>query len=63
MLRKYTSLALIALVLSTSVGFRSANADSKEEKQAHNTEKVKAGISKLGVGNDARVEIKLRDKR
>jgi hypothetical protein len=62
MLRKYTSLVLTALLLSTIVCVRSANADSKEVKQAQLTEKVKVGISKLGVGKDARVEIKLRDK-
>jgi hypothetical protein len=62
MLRKCTSFLLAALLLSTFVCVRSANADSKEEKQAHLMEKVKVGISRLGVGKDARVEIKLRDK-
>ena len=37
------------------------SAASKEEKQARRTEKVRAGILKLGVGTDARVAIKLRD--
>ena len=37
------------------------SAASKEEKQAGRTEKVRAGILKLGVGTDARVAIKLRD--
>jgi hypothetical protein len=39
-----------------------ASATSKEEKLAQHTEKVRAGILKLGVGPDARVAIKLRDK-
>ena len=38
---KYTSLVLTALLLSTIVCVRSANADSKEEKQAQLTEKGK----------------------
>lgn len=37
-------------------------ASSKTEKQTQLIEKVKAGILKLGVGQDARVEVKLRDK-
>jgi hypothetical protein len=39
-----------------------ATAKSKEEKQVQLTQKVRAGISKLGVGRDARVEVKLQDK-
>ena len=62
MLRKLTSLVLTALLFSTMVCVRSANADSKEEKQARFTQKVKAGISKLGVGENARVDVRLRDK-
>jgi len=62
MLRKFTSLVLTALLFSTMVCVRSANADSKEEKQARFTQKVKAGISKLGVGENARVDVRLRDK-
>ena len=38
-----------------------ASASSKEEKLAQRSEKVRAGILKLGVGPDARVAIKLRD--
>jgi hypothetical protein len=37
-------------------------ADSKAEKEARFAEKVKAGIGKLSTGEDARVEVKLRDK-
>ena len=37
-------------------------ASSQAEKEARFTEKVKAGIAKLGVGPEARVEVKLRDK-
>ncbi|MEK7830692.1 MAG: hypothetical protein AAB401_06365, partial [Acidobacteriota bacterium] len=37
-------------------------AKSKEEKAAEFTSKVKTGIAKLGVGPEARIEVKLRDK-
>jgi len=37
-------------------------ANSKEEKATRLAEKVKAGISKLGTGSGARIEVKLRDK-
>ncbi len=36
-------------------------AASKEEMQSQRTEKVRAGILRLGVGTEARVAIKLRD--
>ena len=38
-----------------------AFASSKQERLAQRTEKVRAGILKLGVGTGARVAIKLRD--
>jgi hypothetical protein len=40
----------------------SVSASTKEEKQAQRIEKVKSGISKLGIGRDARIEVKLRDQ-
>jgi hypothetical protein len=39
-----------------------AYAASKEEKEARFAEKVKTNILKLGIGESARVEVKLRDK-
>jgi hypothetical protein len=39
-----------------------AIAGSKVEKESRRIEKVKAGIAKLGVGRDARIDIKLKDK-
>lgn len=38
-------------------------AKSKAEKEAQQAEKVKAGITRLGVGGEARVAVKLRDGR
>jgi hypothetical protein len=61
MLKKILSLALAVLLIGI-VSVTPVYADSKEEKEARFAEKVKAGISKLGTGEMARVEIKLRDK-
>jgi hypothetical protein len=36
---------------------------STKEKEARFAEKVKAGILKLGTGPEARIEVRLRDKR
>jgi len=61
MFRKVVSLVLIAFVFSVA-GARLIYASSKEEKETRFAEKVKAGISKLGTGADARIEVKLWDK-
>ena len=61
MVKKLLSLSLVALLINLAwVG--PAYADSKEEKQARFTEKVKASVQKLGTGEAARVKVKLRDK-
>ncbi len=61
MLRKLTTILLVAVVINV-VGVRLASAESREEKQARFTEKVKANVLKLGTGESARVKVKLRDK-
>ena len=61
MFRKVLSLALVGFLLSVA-GVRSAYAGSKEEKAIRFAVKVKEGISKLGTGPEARIEVKLRDK-
>ena len=50
-----------ALILSMSAASMTPG-KSKEEKAAEFAGKVKAGITRLGVGPDARVMVKLRDK-
>jgi hypothetical protein len=62
MLKKSVSLIVAALLLNAVVCVQSASAESKEEKQARFTEKVKTGINKLGASKDSIVEVKLRDK-
>ncbi len=39
-----------------------AYAKSKAENEAHHIEKIKSGVAKIGVGTQARIEVKLKDK-
>jgi hypothetical protein len=57
-------LSLVVLVALFHAGFcvQTASARSKAEKQARFAEKVKAGVEKLGVGEETYVRVKLRDK-
>lgn len=61
MFRKLFTLLLMALVINLGA-VRVAYADSKQEKQARFTEKVKANVLKLGTGESTRVKVKLRDQ-
>ncbi|HEX5734576.1 MAG TPA: hypothetical protein VF131_17205 [Blastocatellia bacterium] len=62
MLKKVTTIAVTLLVALTLTGQREAFASSKAERQARATEKVKSGILKLGVGEQARVTVKMNNK-
>lgn len=61
MFRKIVSL-IITVLLFTTASLNVAYADSNKEKEARFAAKVKEGVKKLGVGRDARVAVKLRDK-
>lgn len=61
MYKRILSLALVTL-LSSVAGPLTVSAHPKTDKEASFAEKVKDGISKLGTGPSARVEVKLRDK-
>ena len=61
MFKKVLCLVLAGFLLSVA-GLKPAYAGSKEQKETRFAEKVKEGISKLGTGVDARIEVKLRDK-
>lgn len=61
MLKRLLLLTLAGLLVNL-VAFVPVNAASKEEKQARFAEKVKDGVKKLGVGESARIEVKLKDK-
>lgn len=60
--KKALSLLVTGLLMQTVFCFETAFASSGAEKQAQFSKRVKAGVGKLGVGREARVEIKLRDK-
>src|SRR5262245_11692330 len=62
MLKKSLALALAVLMLQVMVSVQTASASPVVDKQEKLARKVKEGISKLGVGKDARVAVKLRDK-
>jgi hypothetical protein len=53
---------LLTCLLVQMLCVQPANAKSREEKQAQLAQRVKTEISKLGVGRDARVEVKLQDR-
>lgn len=57
--KRILSLSLIGLVLNLFFLHTTAVAGSKEEKLAA---KVKAGITKLGIGKESLVKVKLKDK-
>ena len=59
LLRKTLATMLSGILILTVSGLLSVQA--KTGKESQQVEKTRAGIQKLGVGQDARVEIKLRD--
>ena len=61
MLKRVLSVMLVGFLFSAA-GVRFAYAGPKEEKETRFAAKVKEGISKLGTGEQARIEVKLRDK-
>jgi hypothetical protein len=61
MLKKILCFVLAGLLINM-ISVSASYADSKEERHARFTERVRAGIAKLGTGTDARVEVKLQDK-
>lgn len=60
MFKKYLTLILMILVINLAFG-STAFARTKEEREAEFAAKVKAGITKIGAGRQARVRIKLKD--
>ncbi len=61
MFRKIVSL-MLAVLLFTTANLNIAYARSNEERDARLAAKVKEGVSKLGVGKEAQVEVKMRNK-
>jgi small nuclear ribonucleoprotein (snRNP)-like protein len=59
MFRRAFAIMLSGVLLVTAFGFQPALAQTGNETQA--LEKVRARVQKIGVGRNARVEVKLRD--
>lgn len=61
MFKKLLTLALAALLMHVALA-RPAAAATPKPGEARFAERVKAGVAKLGTGEAARVEVRLRDK-
>ena len=61
MIRKFLALLVVSILIQ-AVCVNTASANVKPDKQARSTEKVRLGISKLGVGPESKVEVRLRDR-
>jgi predicted transcriptional regulator len=61
-LRKTIALTIAAVLISLTLGLQSVSANTKADPRAELTEKARAGIQKIGIGKEARVEVKLQDK-
>lgn len=59
MYRRIFAMMLSGLLLLTAFGFQHAGAQSTNDE--HATEKIRTKVQKIGVGGNARVEVKLRD--
>ena len=62
MFKQSLSLTLISSLLFMLIGVPTVTAKSKTEKEAARAAEVKAGVAKLGVGPEAQIAVKLRDK-
>ena len=61
MFKKLSAITLAALLLNT-VGAGTIYARTQDDKQARHVEKVKDAVRRVGVGEKARVEVRLYDK-
>jgi hypothetical protein len=61
MVKKTLAACIAGILIFMAPGIESIYAGTKEGKEVQ-SEKIRAGIYKLGIGKDARVEVKLRDK-
>ena len=59
MFRKIFAMMLSATVLLTAFGLQSTRAQGLADTRA--TEKIRSNVQKIGVGGNARVDVKLRD--
>ena len=61
MLKKYISVVLAIVVLNLGLGITSFANDTREDKEIKSAMKVKSEIAKIGVGNNSKIEVKLKD--
>lgn len=59
MFRPIFAMMLAAVILFTGFGLQTVGAQAANDAQA--TEKIRTKVQKIGVGGNARVEVKLRD--
>lgn len=59
MFRRIFAMMLSGIILVTALGFQHVLAQSANDRQA--AEKIKTKVQQIGVGGNARVEVKLRD--
>jgi hypothetical protein len=59
--KKTIAVGIAGILISMALGIESIYAGTKAGKEVQ-LEKIRADIYKLGIGKDARVEVKLRDK-
>jgi len=59
MFRRMFAMMLSGMILFTAFGFQPATAQSTNDQPA--IEKTRSKVQKMGVGSNARVEVKLRD--
>ncbi len=62
MTKRLLTLLLAGLLLNLAAVAPVAHASTKDERRARFAEKVREGVRALGVGESARVELKLRDR-
>lgn len=63
MIKNFTFLLVIALMISFVGTGRVYSQDSKNDKAARRLAKIKAGINKIGTGPDAKVSVKLNNRK
>jgi hypothetical protein len=59
MARRIFAMMLSSFILLTTIGFQQVGAQSLKDQQA--TEKLRTKVQKIGIGTNARVDVKLRD--
>jgi hypothetical protein len=63
MLKKFIALTLVGLLFTLTNSLTAqADANANPERVAKDTQKVKSGVLKLGTGEKARIEVKLKNK-